>query len=160
MWMWIPLSRSTPNIIGMCSWLRTVLSKNFKEIQSVAFIFFLFTIQTTNQTSNQPANQPTKGENMTPWWMWLRGRASALLSEAPCFHSPGLHVEVSLGKILNPKLLLMRWLPWNYIKSNERWLTTILGLCETFILEAKHVFTVVHASCLVFRGLNNSSVLW
>ena len=25
------------------------------------------------------------------------------------FDSPGLHVEVSLGKILNPKLLLMCW---------------------------------------------------
>ena len=32
-----------------------------------------------------------------------------LLSEGRWFHSPGLHVEVSLGKILNPKLLLMWW---------------------------------------------------
>ena len=39
--------------------------------------------------------------------LWLRGRASVLLLEDPWFDSPGLHVEVSLGKILNPKLLLM-----------------------------------------------------
>ena len=45
--------------------------------------------------------------------MWLRGRASVLLSEGHWFDSPGLHVEVSLGKILNPKLLLMCWsAPW------------------------------------------------
>ena len=36
-----------------------------------------------------------------------RGRASVLLSEGRWFDSPGLHVEVSLGKILNHKLLLM-----------------------------------------------------
>ena len=30
--------------------------------------------------------------------------------EGRWFNSPGLHVEVSLGKIVNPKLLLMRWL--------------------------------------------------
>ena len=30
-------------------------------------------------------------------------------SEGRCFDSPGLHVEASLGKILNPKLLLMCW---------------------------------------------------
>lgn len=40
-------------------------------------------------------------------WLWLRGRASILLSEGSWFYSPGLHVEVSLGKILRPKLLLM-----------------------------------------------------
>ena len=42
--------------------------------------------------------------------LWLRSRASVLLSECRGFDSPGLHVEVSLGKILkimNPKLLLM-----------------------------------------------------
>ena len=37
----------------------------------------------------------------------LRGRA--LLAEACRFSSPGLHVKVSLGKILNPKLLLIAW---------------------------------------------------
>ena len=31
-------------------------------------------------------------------WLWLGGRASVLLSEGCCFSSPGLHVEVSLGK--------------------------------------------------------------
>ena len=41
--------------------------------------------------------------------LWLRGGASVLLSEVHLFDSPGLHFEVSLGKILNPKLLLMCW---------------------------------------------------
>ena len=35
--------------------------------------------------------------------MWLRGRANVLLSEGRWFDSSGLHVEVPLGKILNPK---------------------------------------------------------
>ena len=39
--------------------------------------------------------------------LWLRGRASILLSESRWFDSPGLHVQVSLGKILKPKLLLV-----------------------------------------------------
>ena len=34
--------------------------------------------------------------------LWLRGRVSILLSEGCWFSSPALHVEVSLGKILNP----------------------------------------------------------
>ena len=38
-----------------------------------------------------------------------RGRASVLLSEVLWFDSPGLHVEVFLGKTLNPKLHLMCW---------------------------------------------------
>ena len=42
-------------------------------------------------------------------WLWLRGRASILLSEGRWLNSPGLHAEVSLGKILNPKLLLKCW---------------------------------------------------
>ena len=37
------------------------------------------------------------------------GRASILLLEGHGFDSPGLHVKVSLGKVLNPKLLLMCW---------------------------------------------------
>ena len=41
--------------------------------------------------------------------LWLRGRASALLSEGGWFDSPGLHFQVSLAKILNPKLFLMCW---------------------------------------------------
>ena len=41
--------------------------------------------------------------------LWLRGRASVLISEGCWFDSPGVHVEVSLGKILNSKLLLMCW---------------------------------------------------
>ena len=41
--------------------------------------------------------------------LWLSGTASVLLSEGFCFSSPGLHVKVSLGKILNPELLLMFW---------------------------------------------------
>ena len=40
---------------------------------------------------------------------WLRGRASVLLSEGHWFDFPGLHVEVSLGKIMNPKLLPTCW---------------------------------------------------
>ena len=39
--------------------------------------------------------------------LWLRGGASVLLSEGRWFDFPGLHVKVSLGKILNTKLLLM-----------------------------------------------------
>ena len=38
-----------------------------------------------------------------------RGRASALLLEGHWFDSPGLHVGVSLGEILDLKLLLMCW---------------------------------------------------
>lgn len=30
--------------------------------------------------------------------MWLRGRTGVLLSEGHLFFSPGLHVEVSLGR--------------------------------------------------------------
>ena len=41
--------------------------------------------------------------------LWLRGRASVLLSEGCWFDSTGLHVKVSLGRILNLKLLLMCW---------------------------------------------------
>ena len=41
--------------------------------------------------------------------LWLRGRASILLIEGPWLDSPGLHAEVSLGKTLNLKLLLMCW---------------------------------------------------
>ena len=41
--------------------------------------------------------------------LWLRGRASVLIPEGCWFDSPGVHVEVSLGKILNSKLLLMCW---------------------------------------------------
>ena len=43
------------------------------------------------------------------WWLWLRGRASVLLSESYCFSSPGLHDRVSLAKIPKPKLFLMCW---------------------------------------------------
>ena len=39
-----------------------------------------------------------------------QGRASILLLEDCWFNSPGLHLEISLGKILNPKLLPMCWL--------------------------------------------------
>ena len=42
--------------------------------------------------------------------LWLRGRANILLLEGRWFDSLGLHIKVSLGKILNPKLLLMFWL--------------------------------------------------
>ena len=47
---------------------------------------------------------------MPNWgWLWLRGRASILLLEGRWFDSPGLHVKVSLGKILNPELLLIHF---------------------------------------------------
>ena len=35
--------------------------------------------------------------------LWLWGRASVLSSEDHWFDPPGLHVKVSLGKILNPQ---------------------------------------------------------
>ena len=41
--------------------------------------------------------------------LWLRCRANVLLLEGRWFDSPGLDVEVTSGKILNPKLLLMCW---------------------------------------------------
>ena len=41
--------------------------------------------------------------------LWLRVGASVLSSEGHWLDSHGLHVEVSLGKILKPKLLLMCW---------------------------------------------------
>ena len=44
--------------------------------------------------------------NANIWRLWLRGRASSVLLSGGCrFDPPGLHVEVSLGKILNP----MNW---------------------------------------------------
>ena len=42
---------------------------------------------------------------MSVWWLWLRGGAGVVLSEGCWFDSPGLHVKVSLVKIMNPKLL-------------------------------------------------------
>ena len=43
------------------------------------------------------------------WIIAPRGRASVLLSEGRWFDSFDLHVEVSLGNILNPKLHHMYW---------------------------------------------------
>ena len=56
--------------------------------------------------------------------LWLRGRASILLLDNHWFDSPGVHVEVSLGKILNPKLLLMCWLAPCMV-------ATIITVCNT-----------------------------
>ena len=42
--------------------------------------------------------------------LWFRIIASILLSEGRRFDSPGMHVEVSLGKMLNSKLFLLCWL--------------------------------------------------
>ena len=39
-------------------------------------------------------------------WLWLTGRVSVLLLEGRWFDSPGQHVKVFLGKVLNPKLLV------------------------------------------------------
>ena len=55
-------------------------------------------------------------------------RASLLLSEDFCFDSPGLHVEVSLGKILNSKLLLMCW-------SSSCMAATTIGVCMYELLQ-------------------------
>ena len=41
--------------------------------------------------------------------LWLRGSASILLLEGHWYNSPGLYDKVSLGKILNPTLLIMCW---------------------------------------------------
>ena len=41
--------------------------------------------------------------------LWLRGRINVLIFDGFWFDPPGLHAEVSLSKILNPKLLLMCW---------------------------------------------------
>ena len=42
-----------------------------------------------------------------------QGQSQCLFWEACWFDSPGLHFEVSLGKITNPKLLFMCWsAPW------------------------------------------------
>ena len=43
------------------------------------------------------------------WQLWLRGRANVLLSEGLWLDYPSLQVEVSLDKILDPKLLPMCW---------------------------------------------------
>ena len=58
---------------------------------------------------------PLKFILMSSESLWLRGRASVLLLEGLWFDFSGLHVKVvkakvSLGKILNLKLLLMCWL--------------------------------------------------
>ena len=39
--------------------------------------------------------------------LWISGRASVLLAEDRWFDFPGLHFEVSLGRILKPKVLLL-----------------------------------------------------
>ena len=62
-----------------------------------------------------------KESRLTVGRLWFRGKASVLLLEGRWLDSPVLHVELSLGKILNPKLLLMCWLAatticvWMYI---------------------------------------------
>ena len=59
---------------------------------------------------DQPLTPPPKKKACVQLGMgklWLRGRASVLLSEGCLFDSPGLHAELCLGKILNPKLPLM-----------------------------------------------------
>ena len=48
---------------------------------------------------------PQTSLNIDTFMKWLRDRATVLLSEGRWFDSPGLQVGVSLGKILNPKLL-------------------------------------------------------
>ena len=53
-------------------------------------------------------------------WLWLRGRDSVLLLDGRWLDSPGLHVEVSLGKILNlqtaPDVLVGTWHGSNVLK--------------------------------------------
>ena len=50
--------------------------------------------------------------------LWLRGRVRVLLSEVCWFDSPGLQDSMSLGKILNPKLLLTCSSPSAYVCMN------------------------------------------
>ena len=55
-------------------------------------------------------------------YLWLRGRVSVLLLEGHWFNSPGLHVEVPLGKILNPNCTWCAGLAWQPPPSVWKWI--------------------------------------
>ena len=80
-------------IVLLPSWLMSLYRQLFYNLVSVTFSCLRF----------------KRKKMLWTGWLWLRGRGSNLLSEGHWFDSPGLHFEVSLGKILNPKLLLMCW---------------------------------------------------
>ena len=81
----------------------------------VANVFLVILLECSpvgHQRREEEKQTITKTEQMTAHvlscgQLGLRVRASILLSEGRWIDSPGLHVEVSLGNILNPKLLLM-----------------------------------------------------
>ena len=98
------------------------------------------------------------------WGGFISGRASVLLSEGCWFNSPGLRVEVSLGKILNPKTAPdfagqhLAWQPlpsvcecMNYCKS--LWTKAPAKCCEwkctaAFCWHSSYRKTEVHKTCL------------
>ena len=92
---------------------------------------------------------------LSKWAAFAQGRASILLSERLWFDSPGLHVEVSLGKILNPKLLLMCWLApciaattisvWMYV-----WITVSL-FGQKRLLKCPKLYMFAYASVLAYK---------
>ena len=65
-------------------------------------------------------------------------RASVLLSEGHWFDSPSLHVKVALGKIVNPKLLLMNWSAATAISVRMSVWTTASHFGQ------KHLLNVLH----------------
>ena len=67
----------------------------------------------------------------------LTDRATVLLSEGCWFSSPVLHVNVSLGKTLNPKLPLMCWLA-------PCLAATTISLCMNY---CKSLWTKASARC-------------
>ena len=69
--------------------------------------------------------------------LWLRSRASVLLLEGCWFDSPGLHVEVSLGKILNPKLLMTCWsAPRVAATAVSVWMYVCMRYCKSLWTKA------------------------
>ena len=64
---------------------------------------------------------------------WLRGRNSVSLLECRWFHPPGLHVEVSLSKILNPKLLTDVLVGTLHGSHRHQCMNVCMNHCESFL---------------------------
>ena len=74
----------------------------------IYLVQFLATLPTSvhhpSRTAPRPKGRGGRKKERKKERLWLSVRASALLSEGCWFNSPVLHLRVSLGKILNPKL--------------------------------------------------------
>ena len=78
-------------------------------------------------------------------WRWPMFKASVLSTKACWFDSPGLHVEVSLGKILIPKLLLMCWpAPCMAATTISVWVYVWITVS---IIGPKHLLSALKCKC-------------